>query len=107
MYKKIVIPVILLLLVLQTNYLLFASENTEAKSEASAEAVVESENDVIATVNGEKIIRKDFDRRLNVFKRLNQEVTRSNKMLILDQLTKKILLLTLMAILGVILVRLG
>ncbi len=64
----------------------------EAKPEESNEAVEENENDIIATVNDEKIIRKDFDRRLDVFRRLNQDVTRPIKMQIIDQLTKKLLL---------------
>ncbi len=134
MYKKIIIPVILLLFVLQTSNLLFADENveaetevkteaiseketkaksdtaavaeteakaeadmesvaeTEAKTKEGAEAVAETENDVIATVNGEKIIRKDFDRRMNVIKRMNQEVTRSVQIQVVNQLTKKVLL---------------
>jgi len=59
---------------------------------AITEAVVESESDVIATVNGEKILRLSFNKRLNVFRRMNQEVTDTVKMQIVDQLTKKILL---------------
>ncbi len=69
-----------------------AALKTEVKTEKSSEAVEEKENDVIATVNGEKIIRKDFERRLDVFKRLNQDVTRPVKMQIVDQLTKRMLL---------------
>ena len=64
----------------------------EVKSEESTEAVVETENDVIATVNSEEILRKDFDRRLNVFRRMNQDVTPVIKMQVVDQLTKKVLL---------------
>jgi len=91
-------PIILLLFILQTNNLLFANENAEtetkgaAKPEASTEAVAETENDVVAIVNGEKIFRKGLDRRLSVLKRMNQEITRSTQMLILDQLAKKVLL---------------
>ncbi len=118
MYKKIIVPVMLLLFILQTSKLLFANENTEAKTEvkteateetkaesdttavaeaevkaeAGTESVAETENDVIATVNGEKIIRKDFDRRMNVIKRMNQEVTRSVQIQVVNQLTKKVLL---------------
>ena len=140
MYKKIVIPVILLLFVLQTSNLLFADENTEAKTEVkteaiseketkakpdtaavaeteakaeagteavagtdikteegaeaaeAAEAVAETENDVIATVNGEEIFRKELDRRLGVLKRMNQEVTRAVQIQVINQLTKKVLL---------------
>ena len=67
-----------------------AEAGTEAVAEA--EAVAETENDVIATVNGEKIIRKDFDRRMNVIKRMNQDVTRSTQLQVVNQLTKKVLL---------------
>jgi len=61
-------------------------------AEEVAEAVVESESDVIATVNGEKIFRLAFNKRLNVFRRMNQEVTDAVKMQIVSQLTKKMLL---------------
>ncbi len=142
MYKKIVVPVMLLLFILQTSNLLFANEETETKAEVSTEAAVEkkeaakeeagtesvadteakaeigvkvedstvataetevkseegteavaeTENDVIATVNGEKIIRKDFDRRMNVIKRMNQDVTRATRLQVVNQLTNKVLL---------------
>lgn len=134
MYKKIVLPIVLLIFILQTNNLLFANENAEtktkgeakpevkteasteavmetevtaevstepvaeasteaeAKSEVSTEVAVETENDVVAAVNGEKIFRKELDRRLSVFKRMNQEITRSNQLLIVDQLTRSVLL---------------
>ncbi len=75
-----------------------AEESAEAvieeKAEAveSTEAVAVTETDVIATVNGEEIIRKDFDRRLNVFRRMNQDITRDVEMQIVNQLTKKMLL---------------
>ena len=69
-----------------------AVAETEVKSEEGTEAVAETENDVIATVNGEKIIRKDFDRRVNVIKRMNQEVTRSVQIQVVNQLAKKVLL---------------
>ncbi len=66
---------------------------TEAKAEESAKAaVVEKESDVIATINGEEISRLDFNRRLNVFRRMNQDVTDAVKMQVVDQLTKKVLL---------------
>ncbi|MCP4252246.1 MAG: hypothetical protein GY775_02350, partial [Candidatus Scalindua sp.] len=61
-------------------------------STENAVAVVEKESDVIATVNGEKILRLSFDKRLNVFRRMNQEVTDAVKMQVINQLTKKILL---------------
>ncbi|MFQ5714160.1 MAG: peptidylprolyl isomerase [Candidatus Scalinduaceae bacterium] len=96
MYKKIVTPIVLLLFILQSNYLLFANE--KAKTEESTKAVAEvktekkTEGDVVAIVNGEKVFRRDFDRRLSVLKRMNQEVTRSTQMLVVNQLTKKVLL---------------
>ncbi len=108
MYKKIVLPIVLLIFILQTNNLLFANEKTETeaktepKTEESTRAVAEvktakktekkTEKDVIATVNGEKVFRKDLDRRLSVLKRMNQEMTRSTQMLVVNQLTKKVLL---------------
>jgi len=64
----------------------------EVKSEEGTQAVVETENDVIATVNSEEILRKDFDRRLNVFRRMNQDVTPEIKKQVVGQLTKKMLL---------------
>jgi parvulin-like peptidyl-prolyl isomerase len=48
--------------------------------------------EIVAIVNGVNIFRKDFDRRLNVFRRLNQDVTLVAKMQIVNQLTKKELL---------------
>jgi len=119
MFKTIVVSVILFLFVLQVNNFVFANESEEAKAEASAAtteasaeesttavaetvksteavaeevAVVESESDVIATVNGEKILRLSFDKRLDVFRRMNQEVTDTIKMQVINQLTKKMLL---------------
>ena len=112
MYKKIVVPVMLILFILQTSNLLFANENTEAKAEigvkvedstvATAETEVKSEEDteavtepgdeVVATVNGEEIFRKELDRRLGVLKRMNQEVTRAVQIEVINQLTKKELL---------------
>ena len=109
MYKKIVVPVMLLIFILQISNLLFANENTEAKTEVSTEAAVEkkeveeeeagtadtaaeAEDDVIATVNGEEIFRRELDRRLRVLKRMNQEVTRAVKIDVINQLAKKVLL---------------
>lgn len=100
MYKKVVAPAMLLLFILQANYILFANENTEAKAEkdVSADAVadVKTENnagqDVVAIVNGEKIIRQEFDRRMYVIKRMNQDVTRFTQLQVINQLTKKVLL---------------
>ena len=91
MYKKIVVPVMLILFILQTSNLLFANEKTETKTEVkteataekkvkadeAAESVKETRDDVVATVNGEEIFRKELDRRLSVYKRMNQEVTRA------------------------------
>ncbi len=66
---------------------------TEAKAKESTKAaVVETQSKVIATINGEEISRIDFDRRLNVFRRMNQDVTDVIKMQVVDQLTKKVLL---------------
>jgi len=64
----------------------------ETKPEESAVAAEEKETDVIAVINGEKILRLTFDKRLNVFRRMNQEVTDVIKMQVVDQLTKKVLL---------------
>jgi parvulin-like peptidyl-prolyl isomerase len=86
MYKKIVVPVMLLIFILQISNLLFANENTEAKTE------VEAGDEVVATVNGEEIFRKELDRRLRVLKRMNQEVTRAVKIDVINQLAKKVLL---------------
>ncbi len=98
MYKKTVMPIILLLFILQTNNLLFANENAEtetkgaAKPEASTEAVAETENDVVAIVNGEKIFQKDLNMILDVLKKLNQDTSRSIQIQILDRLIKNRLL---------------
>ena len=112
MYKKIVVPVMLILFILQTSNLLFANENTEAKAEigvkvedstvATAETEVKSEEDteavtepgdeVVATVNGEEIFRKELDRRLGVLKRMNQEVTRAVQIDVISRLAMKVLL---------------
>ncbi len=64
----------------------------KVKVEESVATVAKTENSVIATVNGEEILRKDFDRRLNIFRRMNQEVTTTIKMQVVNQLTKKVLL---------------
>ena len=64
----------------------------ETSTEESIEVAEKTGNDVIATVNGEKILRKEFDKRLNVFRRMNQDVTRVIKMQVVNQLTKKALL---------------
>lgn len=90
MYKRIVIPVILLFFVLQTSCLLLVNEDSEANAEESTKTAAEA--DVVATVNGEKVSRKDFDRRINVIRRMNQEVTRSTEMMVVNQLAMKVLL---------------
>lgn len=90
MYKRIVIPVILLFFVLQTSCLLLVNEDSEANAEESTKTAAEA--DVVATVNGEKVSRKDFDRRIDVIRRMNQEVTRSTEMMVVNQLAMKVLL---------------
>lgn len=152
MSRRIVISVIVLILVLQTGYLLSADENAKAKVEAikesvakavgtstsevvkaaasteaaaetvaaggessaesvekvatkadagtketqeataKEEAVAATGNDVIATVNGERIFREEFDKRMMVLKRMNQSVTRSDQMQVVNQLTRRVLL---------------
>lgn len=106
MYKKIVVPVMLMLFILQTSNLLFANEKTETKTEVKTEATAEGKvkadeaaesaketrDDVVATVNGEEIFRKELDRRLGVLIRMNQEVTRAVQIEVINQLTKKELL---------------
>ncbi len=106
MYKKIVVPVMLILFILQTSNLLFANEKTETKAEVkteataekkvkadeAAESVKETRDDVVATVNGEEIFRKELDRRLSVYKRMNQEVTRAVQIEVINRLATKVLL---------------
>ena len=106
MYKKIVVPVMLSLLILLISNLLSSNENTGAKAEVSTEAAaekkevvekkagtaVEAKDDVVATVNGEEIFRKELDSRLGVFKRLNQEVTRAVKIEVINRLAERVLL---------------
>ncbi len=102
MYKKIVMPIILLLFILQSNSLLFANEKTETepKTEESTRAVAvaevktekKTEEDVIATVSGEKVFRKDLEKMLNVLKRMNQDVTRSVQIQVVNHLAGQILL---------------
>jgi parvulin-like peptidyl-prolyl isomerase len=86
MYKKIVVPVILSLFILQISNLLSANEKTEAKTG------VEAGDDVVATVNGEEIFRKELDRRLGFYKRMNQEVTRDVKIDVINRLAERVLL---------------
>ena len=106
MYKKIVVPVMLILFILQTSNLMFANEKTETKTEVkteataekkvkadeAAESVKETRDDVVATVNGEEIFRKELDRRLSVYKRMNQEVTRAVQIDVISRLAMKVLL---------------
>ena len=76
--------------------------NTEAKTESKAEVRTEAvgdvktekktNQDVVVIVNGEKVSRKDFDKRMNVIKRMNQDVTRSVQIQVVNQLAKKVLL---------------
>jgi len=86
MYKKIIVPVMLLILILQISNLLSANEKKEAKTE------VEAGDDVVATVNGEEIFRKELDRRLGVHKLMNREVTRDVKIDLINRLAERILL---------------
>ena len=106
MYKNIVVPVMLPLFILQISNLLFANENKEAKTEVSTEVAVEkkevvekkagtaveAKDDVVATVNGEEIFRKELDLRLGVYKRMNQEVTRAVQIDVISRLAMKVLL---------------
>ncbi|MBO1223269.1 MAG: peptidylprolyl isomerase [Candidatus Scalindua sediminis] len=109
MFRKTLLIIICSLFVFQFKGLLLANEKTktEPKTEESTRAVAEVKTekktggekevekkgeDIVATVNGEKVFRKDLDRRLSVLKRMNQEVTRSTQMLVVNQLTKKVLL---------------
>jgi parvulin-like peptidyl-prolyl isomerase len=94
------------LFILQISNLLFANENKEAKTEVSTEVAVEkkevvekkagtaaeTKDDVVATVNGEEIFRKELDRRLGVFKRMNREVTRAVKIDLINRLAERVLL---------------
>ena len=68
------------------------SKKEVAKEEEKGKEVEKKAGDVVAIVNGEKVFRKDFDKRLNVLKSMNQEISRSVEMLVVDQLTKKLLL---------------
>ena len=106
MYKKIVVPVMLLIFILQISNLLFANEKTETKAgvkteataekkvkaDEAAESVKETRDDVVATVNGEEIFRKELARRLGVYKRMNQEVTRAVQIEVINRLATKVLL---------------
>ncbi len=106
MYKKIVVPVMLILFILQTSNLMFANEKTETKTEVkteataekkvkadeAAESVKETRDDVVATVNGEEIFRRELDLRLGVYKRMNQEVTRAVQIDVISRLAMKVLL---------------
>jgi parvulin-like peptidyl-prolyl isomerase len=119
MFKKVMVLIICTVFVFQCGSLLLANEKAEggkkednrqiylealkkqvrtkegSKTEkiAGGEKEVEKKGeDIVAIVNGEKVFRKDLDRRLSVLKRMNQEVTRSTQMLVVNQLTKKVLL---------------
>ena len=69
-----------------------AESKKEAVKEEEKGKVEKKAGDVVAIVNGEKVFRKDFDRRLEALKSMNQEISRSVEMLVVDQLTKKLLL---------------
>ncbi len=106
MFKGIIILIICAIFVFRCGGLLLADEKAEteakaeaeistesaAKKEAITEAVAEAEEGVVAIVNGEKVFRKDLDKRLNVLKRMNQDVTRSTQLMVVNQLAKKVLL---------------
>jgi len=107
MFKRIIILIICTAFVFQCGGLLLANEKTEegnkpekiaegekevAKEEEKGKEVEKKAGDVVAIVNGEKVFRKDFDRRLEALKSMNQEISRSVEMLVVDQLTKKLLL---------------
>ncbi len=97
MFKKFLIICVCTLLVFQCRGLVLAKEKAEVgkKVEKIAEGekgIEEKEEDVVVTVNGEKIFRKELDMRLSVFKRMNQEITRSTQLLIVDQITRNVLL---------------
>lgn len=102
MFKKIITLIICTVFVFQCRGLLLANEKVEGGKKV--EVIVEDERevvkkeedgkkeDVVAIVNGEKIFREELDRRLSVFKRMDQEITRSTQLLIVDQLTRDVLL---------------
>lgn len=111
MIRKIMALISCTLFVFQCAGLLSASENAEKgkkkdnrqiynatqrlsedKKEVEKKAVVKRDGDVVAIVNGEKIFRKALDRRLETLKRLNQEISRSVEMTVVNQLTKRLLL---------------
>jgi parvulin-like peptidyl-prolyl isomerase len=107
MFKKIITLIICTVFVFQCGGLLLANEKAEegnkpekiaegekevAKEEEKGKEVEKKAGDVVAIVNGEKVFRKDFDRRLEALKNMNQEISRSVEMLVVDQLTKKLLL---------------
>ena len=71
---------------------IIAESKKEAVKEEEKGKVEKKAGDVVAIVNGEKVFRKDFDRRLEALKSMNQEISRSVEMLVVDQLTKKLLL---------------
>lgn len=72
------------------------SKEEESKEEVTKEVVakedVSKEEEVVAIVNGVKLFSKDLERRLSVYKKLNQEITHATKLLVVGQLTKKLLL---------------
>ena len=67
-------------------------EVKKVKADEAAESVKETRDDVVATVNGEEIFRKELDRRLGVLKRMNQEVTRAVQIDVISRLAMKVLL---------------
>jgi parvulin-like peptidyl-prolyl isomerase len=102
MFRRIMALIICTVFVFQCVGWLLANEKTEGgnktekltegKKEVEKKEVVKKDEDVVAIVNGEKIFRKALDRRLETLKSLNQEISRSVEMTVVNQLTKKLLL---------------
>ena len=82
MFKKFLLILVCAFLVFQSMRSVYASEKVEG----------EKQQDGAAIVNGEIIRSEEVDKRLGVYKNLNQEITDSTKRLVLDQLIDKILL---------------
>ena len=83
MFKKLLLILVCAFLVFQSRGSVYASEKFEGKEQQDAAAAI---------VNGEIIRTEDIDKRLGVYKNLNQEITDSTKRLVLDQLIEKMLL---------------
>ena len=69
------------------------TEKADEGKKVVEEKEVENKNsDVVALVNGEKVFRKDLDKRLSVLKKMNQDTSRATQKSIIDQLARKVLL---------------